>query len=215
MFERGPRQSAGSATEAVAERQVADAWQRIESWLRQHAPATAEILRPGASEEEIAAFQQALGVRAPAELKALWRRCAGVSAETDDDVSFMLGNHAPMRFEGIDWVYRQYMASQRSVGNDEFPIWRPAWIPFCSYGATDYASGLLMDAETGRVQYWNRYGERTPAFESLTVYLEDMADILEAPALSGGTKPGLLHGGLVWGPPVSPDQAAHWVEFTD
>ncbi|WP_328923150.1 SMI1/KNR4 family protein [Streptomyces griseoaurantiacus] len=214
VFERKSEQPAGPAADAIAERQVADAWQRIETWLRRHAPATVEILRPGASEEEIADFQQILDVRIPAELKALWRHCAGVSAETDNDVSFMLGNRALMRFEGIDWVYRQYMESQQRIGNDEFPIWRPAWIPFCSYGASDYASGLLMDAETGKIWYWDRYGERTPEFESLTVYLEEMADLLETPALSDGTKPGLLHGGLVWGPPVNADQAAQWAEFT-
>ncbi|MFE0364704.1 SMI1/KNR4 family protein [Streptomyces griseoaurantiacus] len=214
VIEREPQQPAGSAADTIAERQVADAWQRVESWLGRHAPATVEILRPGASEEEITDFQRLLGVRIPRELKALWRRCAGVSAETGKDVSFMLGNRALMRFDGIEWVYRQYMESQQNIGNDEFPIWRPAWIPFCSYGASDYASGLLMDAETGKIWYWDRYGERTPKFDSLTVYLEEMADILENPALSDGTKPGLFYGGLMWGPPVNADEAAHWVEFT-
>ncbi|MFF3264323.1 hypothetical protein ACFYWO_34790 [Streptomyces sp. NPDC002932] len=57
--------------QVIEQRQVVDAWQRIESWLHQHAPATLARLRPGASEAEIAALQKTLGVRLPDGLKAL------------------------------------------------------------------------------------------------------------------------------------------------
>ncbi|MCA1218138.1 SMI1/KNR4 family protein [Streptomyces sp. 8L] len=201
-------------TQVIAERQVADAWQRIETWLNQNAPATMDTLRPGASEDGLAEIQRAIGVRIPAELKALWRHSAGVSAEPGRDVAYLLGEWAPMHFDGIIQIYERFMSSQQQPGSEDFLIWRPAWIPFAAIDASDCAAGLLLDAETGEIWHWDRYGDRSPKFESLTVYLEEMADILEAPGLSNGAKPGLLNGALVWGPPVDVNQAAHWIEFT-
>jgi hypothetical protein len=57
------------------------------------------------------------------------------------------------------------------------------------------------------------FGERQPEFESLTTFLEEMADALEAPSLADPAKPGLVNRGLVWGPPVDPDLEALWVPF--
>ncbi|MFF7156964.1 SMI1/KNR4 family protein [Streptomyces sp. NPDC008139] len=153
-------------------------------------------------------------MRIPPDLKAWWRLTAGVSAESGRYVSFMLGEWAPMRFDGIIEVYRMLLTQQHETGSEELLLWRPAWIPICTYGASDFTSGLLLDAETGKIRYWSGYGERSVRFESLSVYLEEMADLLETPAISDGAKPGLWNGALMWGPPVSADEAAQWVEFT-
>jgi cell wall assembly regulator SMI1 len=56
---------------------VSEVWQRIISWLEQHAPVTHGALLPGATTNEIIALEQALGLRIPAVLRALWLLCAG------------------------------------------------------------------------------------------------------------------------------------------
>ncbi|WP_405987315.1 SMI1/KNR4 family protein [Streptomyces sp. NBC_00872] len=197
---------------AVEARQVADAWQRIEAWLVRHAPGTLAALRRGAIGGEITGMQDRIGVRIPPGLRALWCEHAGVY-----DVpwaSFMLGDWALMDFDAVVSVYEMMTDIQRRDGNEEYPTWRPAWIPICSYGAHDNSSGLFLDAETGRICHWDRYRDRTPRYESLTTYLEEMADRLEAPSLTEGEKPGLLDlRALVWGPPPDPDRAALWEPF--
>lgn len=206
--------------QVIEQRQVVDAWQRIESWLHQHAPATLAKLRPGASEAEIAALQQTLGVRLPEGLKALWRQHSG--CHPGPLASFILGQGALMDFDAVLSVYQQKMLLQRREdelnrqrgGGDKFTMWRAAWIPFCSFGV-DCLSGLCLDVESGRLWYWSEYAERTVGFESLTAYLEEMADVLEVPSLATGDKPGLVNGVLVWGPPRNAAERASWEPITE
>ncbi|MFD7070595.1 SMI1/KNR4 family protein [Streptomyces sp. NPDC059913] len=200
--------------QAIEERQVADAWLRIETWLRQHAPATMELFHPGATEDEIAALQQTLGVRIPAGLKNLWLRHAGVRTIPGQGNNFMLGPWALMAFDSVVSVYQQQMLFQERDGDDTYLFWRPAWIPVCSFYAADHTSGLYLDAETGRLGSWSRFAGHRTEFESLTDYLEEMADALEMPSLATGDKPGLVNGVLVWGPPQDPDLKALWTPFT-
>ncbi|MFB6603345.1 hypothetical protein [Streptomyces noursei] len=63
--------------DAVQARQATEAWQRIESWLRRHAPTTHAALKSVASEAQLAALEAVLGVRIPVPLRVLWRQCAG------------------------------------------------------------------------------------------------------------------------------------------
>lgn len=196
---------------AVEARQVTDAWRRIETWLDRYAPGTSAALRRGALVTEIAAVQDRIGVRIPPGLKALWKEHAGVHEVPW--ASFMLGNWALMDFEAVVSVYEMMAHLQRGERDAEYPMWRPAWIPVFSYGATDHTSGLYLDAETGRICHWDRSGDRTPRYESLTTYLEEMADRLEAPALLDGEKPGLLDlRALAWEPP--PGLEARWEPVT-
>ncbi|MEO3978099.1 SMI1/KNR4 family protein [Streptomyces sp. CAU 1734] len=193
-------------------RQVTGAWLRIEAWLREHAPVSYASLRAGASGEEISGLEGVLGVRIPAGLKALWRLRAGVDGGAG--AVFLLENWALMSLDSVISFHERQMWSQQRDGGSDLPLWKAAWIPVCSFGADDQTYGLYLDAETGQLCTWDRYGERRPAFDSLTTYLEEMADALEAPSLVTGARPGLAHGGLAWGPPADPDIEAAWVPFT-
>ncbi|MFF3460398.1 SMI1/KNR4 family protein [Streptomyces sp. NPDC002730] len=197
--------------EEIAARQVTGAWQRIETWLHAHAPASYASLKAGASEGEIAALEEALGVRIPADLKALWSLHSGV--HNVHGARFLMENWALMDLDSVVSFYQQQMRSQQRDGDDEFTFWTVSWIPVCSFGADDRTYGLYLDAETGQLCYWDRYGERRPEYASLTTYLEEMADALEAPSLVTGARPGLADGGLAWGPPTDPDIEAAWVPF--
>lgn len=200
-------------TEEIAARQVTEAWQRIAAWLAERAPASAASLRPGASEAEIAAVEGALGVPVPAALKALWRQCAGVYDVRGGE--FLPGNRALMDLEWVARFYREQMRYQEQHGDEEFPVWRRSWIPVCASNAHDTALGLCLDAVTGQLWQWSRYGDQQMEVESLTVFLEEMADALEAPSLARPPKPGLVEGGLSWGPPSDPDREALWRPLTE
>ncbi|MFE6160016.1 SMI1/KNR4 family protein [Streptomyces sp. NPDC054855] len=196
-------------------RQIDDAWQRIESWLERRAPATLENLLPGASEAEIEGLQESLGVRLPIGLRALWSRRAGVGPEPTP--GFMPGRCVLMPFEVVRRTYQQQMLlrqsdeeAQRGAGDaEEITVWRPSWIPFAAIGA-DALAGLCLDAETGRIWYWNEYAERSVKFESLTDYMEEMADVLEVPSLAEEARVGLMNGFLVWGAPRDDAERAVW-----
>ncbi|MGW3121610.1 SMI1/KNR4 family protein [Streptomyces sp. NPDC001107] len=165
---------------------------RIETWLRIHAPASYEALRPGASGQELAALEDALGTRLPAELQALWCLHAGVHDARG--AGFLFRNWALTDLAAV----ATYHVGRMSLGDDD--VWQGPWIPFCSSGVHDRAFVLYLDARTGVVGYTSRYGEHREEFASLSVHLEEMADALEAPALAGKQKPGLADGALVWGP---------------
>ncbi|RFU86214.1 SMI1/KNR4 family protein [Streptomyces triticagri] len=213
----GQAQASDPRAEHLHVRQVTAAWRRIESWLRMHAPDSHALLEGGASEGEIRALEEALGAEVPAPLQALWRLCAGVHSSRHS--AFMLGRRALMSLSSVLQVHRTEMDFQRQEderqprGDDEFTFWRPGWIPVLSFRADDFSSGLYLDTATGLLCYWSRFAERWPKYESLTAYLEEMADALETPGLIEAPKPGLIDGSLVWGPPTNPDQRALWVPF--
>ncbi|OAR21871.1 hypothetical protein A8W25_30845 [Streptomyces sp. ERV7] len=210
----------------MAVRQVTDAWQRIETWLRAHAPASYACLKPGASQGEIAALEEALDARVPADLKALWSLHAGVRGR--QGAGFLLDNYALMDLDGVVSVYQMKMDSQRHEetlnairraegrGEDEFTIWKPSWVPVFSFGPTDLIYGIYLDTETGALHRWsNSYeAQDDERRETLITYLEEVADFLETPGLAVGARPGLAGGALVWGPPNHSDPDRLWVEYT-
>ncbi|WP_309238941.1 SMI1/KNR4 family protein [Streptomyces lunaelactis] len=193
-------------------RRVTAAWQRIEAWLRAHAPASYASLKAGASEGEISALEYTLGVRVPAGLKALWSLRAGVHDMRG--AGFLLDDQTLMDLDAVAAFHRQQMLLQQRNRDDEFPTWRPSWIPFCSFWVDDRSYGLYLDTDTGQLCHFSRYAERWPKYASLTVYLEEIADALDAPSLASGSKPGLAGGALVWGPPTHPDPQNPSVPYT-
>ncbi|AEY85565.1 hypothetical protein SHJG_0287 [Streptomyces hygroscopicus subsp. jinggangensis 5008] len=181
-------------------------------WLAEYAPPSYAALKPGASDDEIAALEEALGVGAPEELKALWRLSAGEDGVAGSGL--MLGNWALMPLDAVIEVYRMQMRFQEENGEDEdaLVLWKPSWIPFCSFNPDDTVYGLYLNGETGEVCKWTRFGEREREYESLPAYLELMAVSLEAPlAGSGPQKPGMRGGALVWGPPLDGEHKDQWV----
>ncbi|MFG2840871.1 hypothetical protein ACGFYE_38435 [Streptomyces zaomyceticus] len=201
----------------VTGRQVADAWERITGWLRSHAPDSFHALRPGASSASINALESELDARIPAAQRALWSVASG-----DDGVNgrgCLPGNEALMPLDAVAGFYRQQMEAQahedtlnaRRAEEDRFTIWRAAWIPVVSFGASDRTSGFYLDAESGFLGRWSRFAE-SPAEESdtLVTYLEDVADMLETPALAVRDKPGRIGGALVWGSRLDAAQERQW-----
>lgn len=214
-------QPADPATEAVTAREIADAWQRIIRWLQHNAPDSHAALRAGASPTTITALEHDLGIHIPADLRALWSLTAG-----DDGVNgagCLPGNQALMALDAVAAFYRQQMDSQahqdtlnaRRPEYDRITVWKAAWIPVVSYGAADRTSGLYLDVATGYLGRWSRYNEGPgDELDTLATYLEEVADMLEAPALATRDKPGLVGGALVWGSRLDPAQEDRWQPLT-
>ncbi|MFJ7626738.1 SMI1/KNR4 family protein [Streptomyces sp. NPDC097595] len=196
-------------TTDAPETRVARAWAQILEWLAEYTPQSYAALRPGASDDDIAALEAALGAEVPEELKAVWQLSAGEDGVNGSGL--MLGDWALMPLDAVAEVHRRQMEIEKELGDEGPAFWEPAWIPFCSYGPDDTVYGLYLDGRTGAVHRWTRYGDRDREYESLPAYLDLMAISLEAPLTAAGPeKPGMLNGALVWGPPAG-EGADQWV----
>lgn len=214
--------SAGPAAGAVAVRQVADAWQRITGWLRDNAPESCAALRAGAGPAAIAAVERELGVRIPVELCVLWLLTAG-----DDGVrgeGCLPGNRVLMPLDTVVAEHRwrtEAQARQDTLDahrpeDERTPFWRPMWIPVVSRSVNDRTSGLYLDTETGFLGRWSRYNDdAVEELDTLVTYLEEAADMLEAPVLATRDKPGLVGGALVWHGGLDDTRLDQWRPLTD
>ncbi|MFC4612929.1 SMI1/KNR4 family protein [Streptomyces maoxianensis] len=193
--EREPVAAPDPRLEEMAARQVTAAWQRVETWLRDHAPVSFDSLQEGASSEEIDRAERELGVRVPGDLRALWHLHRGV--QSSSGAAFLPDNAKLMTIaEAIE--LHQHWGQIYDFGDG---LWDHRWIPVCTLGEHSWSNGLYLDAGTGEVWSWDEFANRRVEFESLTTLLEEMADALEAPSLAGPAKPGLVDGALVWGTP--------------
>ncbi|QKW48331.1 SMI1/KNR4 family protein [Streptomyces buecherae] len=209
------------ADDALVVRQIVDAWNRVTHWLQHNAPRSLEALRAGASPAAIATLGAQLGLQLPVELRTLWSLTAG-----DDGVNgagCLPGNQALMPLEEVADFHRSRMDAQawqntlnaQRPAEDRFVGWRSAWVPVVSHGATDHTSGLYLDTATGYLGRWSRYREGPDEeLDTLVTYLEDAADMLEAPALAVRDTPGLVDGALVWGSGLGPEQEGRWRPLT-
>ncbi|WP_212747218.1 hypothetical protein [Streptomyces montanus] len=72
---------------------------------------------------------------------------------------------------------------------------------------------MPLDVASGYLGRWSRYDEGPDdELDTLVTYLEDVADLLEAPAPALATRdmPGLVGGALVWGSRIDPAQESRW-----
>lgn len=205
------------APDTPADARVTQAWNRIAEWLAEYAPPSYAALKPGASDNEIAALEETLGVSVPEELKALWRLSAGENGVNGSGL--MMGGWAMMPLSAVVDVHQRQMRFQEvdcednTEDEDALVLWKPSWIPFCSSSPDETVHGLYLNGRTGEVCRWTRFREREREYESLPAYLELMAVSLEAPlAAAGPEKPGMMGGALVWGP-LDEERGDHWVRY--
>lgn len=222
--EQEQEQAADPAADAITVRQVADAWQRITGWLRHHAPDSYAALRAGAGPAAIAALEEDLGVRIPVELCVLWLLTGGDDGVNGWGWGCLPGNEALMTLDAVVAVHRLKMDSQAHedarnadrIEDERITVWKPTWIPVVAHGPTDSTSGLYLDTETGYLGHWSRYNESPgEELDTLVTYLEEAADMLEAPALATRDKPGLVGDALAWRSRLDAAQEARWQPLTD
>ncbi|GHH26522.1 hypothetical protein [Streptomyces lanatus] len=213
--------SADPATDALTVREVADAWHRLTGWLRRNAPDSYAALRPGAGPAAVAALEDDLGLAIPLELRVLWTLTAGDSGV--DGAGCLPGNEALLPLDAVAALHRRQLDAQADEDalNAERPedertyFWKPAWIPVATRGVIDTTSGWYLDAETGYLGRWSRFNEPPgDELDTLVTYLEEAADMLEAPTLATRDEPGLVDGALAWRRGLAPARQDRWRPLT-
>ncbi|MDQ1041369.1 hypothetical protein QFZ75_007785 [Streptomyces sp. V3I8] len=219
--DQGEDQSGDLVAAATTVREVADAWGRITRWLKDHAPVSYAALRAGASPAAVAALEDDLGIRIPVELHCLWLLTSG--DEGGNGWGCLPGNRALMTLDAVAATYRLKMDAQadEDLANTDRPqeeritVWKASRIPVVALGPADSTSGLYLDAKSGYLDRWSRYNEGPGEVrDTLVTYLEEAADMLEAPALAADDKPGLIEEALVWLSNINPAQEERWQPWT-
>lgn len=132
----------------------------------------------------------------PEELKALWRLSAGESGVDGSDL--MLGGWALMPLDAVIEVYQMQMRFQEENGADDtedtLVLWKPSWIPFCSFNPDDTVHALSLNGETGEVCQWTdlrlvrRMGTALP-HRSLVAAVDHARRASRTPPSAGRTIP--------------------------
>lgn len=122
-------------------------WQRIEQGFATHSPHLLDLLRPGASEEELLQAEEALGVPLPEDFKTFYRLHNGGCLLAPLGYS----EHITLSLDQIGGIPREVVAlarpgTKRDDGNDgTWPVqpflWHPQRIPFLwgGYGSEFFA----------------------------------------------------------------------------
>lgn len=172
------------------------AWLRITRWLSVHAPAHADALNSPATEDHIGRIETQMAINLPTELKQILLINNGSTANshTETENSFYDarggGDYSPfpstLVFNDIDRICSLYAGNrQASISMQEpgslYEYWKEGWIPV--FRKKESHSGLLLDASGGQspAPLYAYEEESFPelAFQSLTDYLDTVADALE------------------------------------
>ncbi|MCX4789137.1 MULTISPECIES: SMI1/KNR4 family protein [unclassified Streptomyces] len=160
---------------------VTTAWNRIQAWLRGHAPVSYATLQPGAGPEELAELEAATGSALPPGLQALWlcsNGSGGPMAWGDPEEEAMARAFLP---EGDTFVSAS--AARLLYGfHTRLEFYDRTWIPFAAYDPDGF-TGLFVNATPGdnygQVGLWNHKDRTVPEGPLLSAFLEDAADKLE------------------------------------
>ncbi|MFJ6699992.1 SMI1/KNR4 family protein [Streptomyces sp. NPDC091272] len=177
---------------------VQESWDRIDAWLREHAPRTFATLRPPAGLEEIAAAEEELGVTFPADLVASLLRHNGAR---DGAEAFQFSTHDRLLgtseiVEDTQWM--RGIAEDLDEEEAEY-YWSGGYLKIGSYGVT--ADGLTIDCRPGQDscgaigRFFDETGTDFGHAVSLGRYLEELAGLLESGQDGGAVT---FNGRLFW-----------------
>lgn len=177
---------------------VQEAWDRIDAWLREHAPRTFATLGPPAEPAEIAAAERELGIVFPAELVASLRRHNGAVGGAE---VFRFSSHDRL-LPVSEIVQETRFMRHLADGLDEEEAayyWTDAYVKFGSFEST--ADGLTIDCgrELGAYGAIGRFFDETgtdfDTADSLGAYLAEEADLMEGGRATGAVT---FNGRLIW-----------------
>jgi cell wall assembly regulator SMI1 len=183
----GCRPGGGSTSQAAVPDPVAErvnlAWQRIETWLAAHAPASSAALAGPAEPGRIAQLQQRIGVTLPPELVASLLRHDGMGTRGGNLLPPLyrllsvadIGGQAEMLCEVL----------MRGVNENVGTWWHGQFVPFAVNGGGD---SLFLDQRGG---HGGKLGEHDhEAFADFSSWPATLTDLLEqtATALETGQR---------------------------
>ncbi|MER5221283.1 SMI1/KNR4 family protein [Streptomyces flaveus] len=196
---------------------VIRAFGRIDMWLERNAPLSYQSLQPPATDSEIVAAENELGLTFPDDLRTLLRLHNGVAAETaeieEDEEGEVantkfLKNQALLSLDQIVYQYRRL--TDPNIGSSD----RQGYLPWLAPEPADMMSCWLVSARqenTGALARWDEYSPLATVGsgpQTIGALLDAHADALESgtgPLFGpGGDVPGLVYGCLVWDDPDHP-----------
>lgn len=149
---------------------VRDVWNRFESWLSAHWPEGLGALNPPATDEQIAALQESIGLALPEDYVACLKVHNGQSYGVG-------GLFDGAEFLSTDEVLNQWKIWKGLLDGGEFAgivsdpargvrndWWHPGWIPFTHNGGGDHLCLDLAPGASGSpgqvITMWHDSGER-------------------------------------------------------
>jgi cell wall assembly regulator SMI1 len=179
------------------------AWDRIERWLRSHAPATLATLKPPASARQVRAAEAAMSVGFPADLVASLRRHDGARTTNLYTVFQLPPMYGLMSLDDLRRDWRSRCGIIERAGDQPGWWWHAKFVPF----AQDFGGDVMVVDQRpeggGRVGLHSHedgmHFEREP--DSLATLLEQTARALQSGQPYGGYRAEVNKaGGLDWMP---------------
>jgi cell wall assembly regulator SMI1 len=165
-------------------------WQRIEKWLMDNEPDVLKHLRPGATEGQLLATEDALGVHFPEDMRTSYLLHDGCN----NPYGFIDGED----FFSLKDILHQWQNRKELFDKGEFSgvrnepddgvrsdWWNPLWIPLTrrdTGGNTYLDLDPALEGKPGQIiSIWKSFPERTLLrAESFTDWFREFADALEA-----------------------------------
>jgi cell wall assembly regulator SMI1 len=168
-------------------------WDRIHSWLREHAPTILESLNPGASAEQVSAAEEALGVTFPADVRETYRLHDGQGPWASGYPPAFLYGWEWLSLERVveDWNVWKGLLDEGQFGGWTVEAaagvrevwWHPGWVPLTDGPGGDHHCLDLAPAAGGKVgqviSMWHDYEDRSRLAWSFAEWLGAFADQLE------------------------------------
>lgn len=191
------------ARDPTAAARVHRAWDRIERWLRTHAPATYATLNLPASTRRIRATEAAMSVAFPSDLVASLQRHDGARTSDLSTVFEPSPFYALMSLRDLHRDWRTRCGIIERAGELPGRWWHAEFVPF----AQDFAGDVLVvdqrPAGSGRIGTHSHEGGHAlrTAANSLATLLEETARALETGKPYEGYRPHVTGAGaLDWTP---------------
>jgi cell wall assembly regulator SMI1 len=162
-------------------------WKKIEAWLERWSPNARKSLRPGASDEALAALGQRLGFELPGELRE------HLEVHDGQDLAADCGLLNGWIFLSCDRIERSHRIVTTLLKNGDFrknqamskdglvkPVWwSERWIPFLEGPRGDMMCVDMDPAEGGEpgqiITFWKAEGDRKVRARDLESLLEQFA----------------------------------------
>lgn len=165
-------------------------WARIDTWLMANAPGVFKALQPGASDDQIEAFEKVLGVRLPDDVKASFRIHNG---QLDYEYGLIDGREllSLARIQDEWLVWKDLLESNMFEDMESEPEpgiradwWNAAWIPLTHDGSGNHDCLDLAPTKDGTVgqiiSMWHDAADREQVAPSFRIWLSQLADGLES-----------------------------------